>query len=120
MTNSDRNTPIEAKKEPKVEYKELQGVKRICGDYAAWHEIGTYCEYVFGHNYTLGDISENICEEADITWEELLEYPTDKMDALVKKIVENSDDGYDYCDMEIGTVLCKMIDGKIVKTYMEL
>lgn len=101
-----------------MEYKELRGVKRICGDYAAWHEIGTYCEYVFGYPETIGDIGEGICESEDIDWDELENYPVDKMDALVTKIVQESEG--DYCDMEIGTVLCKIDNGKILKTYMEL
>jgi len=101
-----------------AEYKELQGVKRICGDYAAWHEIGTYCEYVFGHRETLGEIGENLCETLNVDWEDLDELSLEALENGIKKMVQDSDG--DYCDIEIGTVLCKMENGKILKTYMEL
>ena len=101
-----------------TEYKELQGVKRICGDYAAWHEIGVYCEYIFGIPSTLGDIGESICEEMEIDWDNLDSVDPVELDKAVRKIVQEHDS--DYCDIEIDTILCKFTDGKLVQTYLSI
>jgi len=101
-----------------VEYKELQAVVRICGDYAAWHEIGIYCEYVFGYRDTLDDIGKAVCEKLDIDWDELENIELSDLEAHIHGIVQE-DEG-DYCDIEIKTVLCKIKDGEIVGTYLSI
>jgi len=101
-----------------TEYKELQGVVKICGDYAAWHEISMYCEYVFGHRETLRDLDELVCEKLEIDLSELKDVELGQLEAAIREVVK--EDKCDYCDIEIDTILCKFEHGKLVRTYLSI
>ena len=103
----------------KSTFKRVRGVKRMCGSYASWDEIGTYCDWIFGEYFIGGDFLEELEEELEIPIEELKKMEKDKLDSIIKDYVKDYSD--DYCDIQIDWILIELNDkNEIIKTYIEI
>jgi len=100
-------------------FKKVRGVKRVCGSYASWDEIGTYCDWIFGEYFIEGVFLEELEEELEIPIKELKKMEKDKLDNIIKDYVEDYDS--DYCDIQIDRILIELNDkSEIINTYIEI
>ncbi len=94
------------------DYKTVQGIVRICGDYCAWHETSLVVDYIFGDHPIQYDIFESIRDfNSD-------NKPKDELDEAARKYVENYNG--DYCDYGIRTILLEYEDGNITNKWIAI
>jgi len=101
-------------------FVKAKGIRRICGDYCAWHEASIYVEYVFGDLFFIGDEAyDYLIEKLELDWsdDDILE-KQDKvlLDKLVKEYMEDFE--RENCDKEIADCVVEVNDnGKVLEVY---
>jgi hypothetical protein len=101
------------------EFKEMEAVVSICGDYCAWHEASVYVDYIFGYSKYPESFEDEFCERLGIKHEDINKINDETRDNIYREIIEESEYS-DYCDYEIRKVICEFRENKIINTYMQI